>query len=320
VKNTYILQIPFFRERVEPCTRGISYQNLDQIHGLGVVYSNDPARKISLMHGGNNQLVKSMLTRSNATVKTASQVAQITHGVHRRYRILLAPGHDTSQEPSEFDVVLLAAFPDSLAAMLSEIVPPKNLPVPPKYTEAHVTHFATETLLHLPGVEPNSNVPISTSDVYFTNRAKSTRDDFPDLLHASTSFAMERYPNCDELECDEFNYFRVHRVVSRSELSDADIARITGTTLGAGETLEGKGIRHTIRAAWSVPLHDKGRGVPDNIELAPGLYYLAGGDQLVSSLEMGCRMGRNGAKLVARGGGIQEAVADGFKEVVREDL
>ncbi|KAI1210058.1 uncharacterized protein F4807DRAFT_68902 [Annulohypoxylon truncatum] len=295
--------LTYSREAVEPCTRALVSQNLNQVCALAAVISNDPGRVISLWDG-NARLVEDMIKRSGAALKTNSQVTQIKPGVDRRYYVETAAGDNND----EFDIVLLAGGPDQdLSSILSDILPPHQIPAPSHYTETHVTHFTTERLLHIPRSKfPEQDVPVpqDISAVYFTYNSGLNG---PDLLHASTSVARQRDPACKaDPECDEFVHRRVHRVVSKNPLSDEDIARLAGVSLeGAllaeGETLEAKDITGVRRAAWphAFPAYQKPRHETwGNIELAYGLFYLGGGERLHSSLEMGCRIGRNIAKLI----------------------
>jgi prenylcysteine oxidase/farnesylcysteine lyase len=41
--------------------------------------------------------------------------------------------------------------------------------------------------------------------------------------------------------------------------------------------------------------------VIDEVEIAPNLFYLSGGEEIVSSLEMSCRMGYDAARELSRG-------------------
>lgn len=287
----------FAKSQIEPCTRASFSQNLDQLRGLGIAISSDPGRIISLWDG-NSRLVHKMIEQSGAVVKTNSQVTQIKPGTHRRYRVKTT---NDEKEELEFDTVVIAGVPENLSSMLSDILLPHEIPSPPQYTGVHVTHFATERLLHLPRSDRNEAL-VSASVVYFTNNPDPDQT-FPNLFQASTSLASER--TCDgEPECDEFTYHRVHRIVSNHPLSDPAIAKLVGVNLGKGETLELKGITRVERVAWprAFPLYEKDRQIPGDIELAPGLLYLGGGEEVVGSLEMGCRMGRNAAGLIVTAG------------------
>ncbi|KAI2467328.1 hypothetical protein F4781DRAFT_312879 [Annulohypoxylon bovei var. microspora] len=308
----------YSREVVEPCARAVFCQNLDHIRALATVVANDPARVVSLWDG-NVRLVKDMIMRSGAILKKSSRVTQIKPGVDRRYYVETASGSDGG----EFDVVLLAGGPDQdLSSILSNILPPHKIPAPLQYTETHVTHFShftLEKLLYLPQSEfpeQDVQVPQGISGVYFVDNSTSNK---PDLLHTSSLVAHEFDPVCSgELECDEFIFHRVHRIVSRSALSDADIARLMGVPFETGDTLKAKSIDNVKRTVWprAFPVYQKQRDERwENIELAPGLFYLGDGERLHSSMEMGCRMGRNTARLIhaARGEAIRAHTSEEVK-------
>ncbi|KAI0886465.1 uncharacterized protein GGS22DRAFT_113887 [Annulohypoxylon maeteangense] len=288
----------FSREAVEPCTRALVSQNLDHVRALSAVISDDPGRVISLWYG-NVRLIEDMIKRSGAILKTDSRVTRIKTAADRRYSIK-TDGNDNN---GEFDIVLLAGGPNQdLSSILSDVLPPHQIPAPSHYTETHVTLFTTEQPLHLPrseSPEQDVAVPQGISAIYFTNNFNSN---MPELLHAYSIYAAGNDEDCEiEFECDEFVYRRVHRIVSRSALSDTNIARLAGLSLEAGETLEEKDITDVRRAAWphAFPIYENhGDESWKNIELAPGLLYLGGGEKLHSSLEMGCRMGRNAARLM----------------------
>jgi hypothetical protein len=70
-----------------------------------------------------------------------------------------------------------------------------------------------------------------------------------------------------------------------------------GRKLGEGQSAEEAGLSWEVREEWqaAIPMFERGRGKrrSGDVEIAEGLFWLGGGEEVVSSMEMSCKMGRN---------------------------
>lgn len=88
--------------------------------------------------------------------------------------------------------------------------------------------------------------------------------------------------------------------MSREYVSDGEVAAMTGKDWEKRQTVTDIGFSWVHRQEWSraFPKLDNKRGSLGDIQLAKGVFWLGGGDEVTSSLEMSCKMGRNVASLI----------------------
>lgn len=284
----------FHLDFVQPCTRAQFSQDLTDIRGFAALMATRPSRSTSILDG-NNRLVERMIKLSNADLRLSSRVTKISPGHHRRYRLSVSHGLSL-EEYAEFDAVILAAPLQSSRVDFSDLAINSITPLPP-YTETHVTQFTTTELIsptffNLP---PNTTIP----DDIFT--ASTTFG--PDLLSLNRSklcIIRGCSPGNDFDECDECDWENHYRILSHHRICDSDLVRMMGQQLREGQKLSDYNIFWAHRHAWqyAFPKYQKGHALLDRIEIAPQLFYLGGADDVFSSMEMSCRMGRNAAGML----------------------
>ena len=91
----------------------------------------------------------------------------------------------------------------------------------------------------------------------------------------------------------------LYRVVSKHEISSRDIGHLFGYDAPNDAALKELGVSWVKRAVWPYTFKPfDGQRSLDDLQILPGLYYAGAGEDLVTSLELSCRMGRNAAELL----------------------
>ena len=150
------------------------------------------------------------------------------------------------------------------------------------YVERRVTHFTSR-----------ERDKISSS---FFNLSKS--DEIPEKIFTTVRGAAD--PEFYSIEADgaqvggggcDITFDNMYRVVTDKPVGDDMIGRLLGKP--ANKTLEDMEIEWVHRQAWpyAFPIQ-KAKPLPGKVEILPNLFYTSVGEELVSSLEMSCRVGR----------------------------
>ncbi|KAI4616975.1 uncharacterized protein J4E87_008487 [Alternaria ethzedia] len=302
----------FQSEVIEPCVRARSSLDLTQVSAIDAMVACRESKETSLV-GGNIRLVGAMINASLGDLQLRSEVVGIEHGQDRRYKLSIADASDlTLHENHEFDVVVLAGLVhespllDSLQKLGSL---PKNLLSPPSYTSAHVTYFATEHAFRPEYL--NLSADFDVPDRLLTTSAESSLislsmwDDmgfyWEDRLRRKEPW-VERPDHYDSDECGnrKFEYENLYRVVSLEYISEGELAAMIGKDWEEGQNATDIGFSWVHRQEWSkaFPKFDDGRGVTGDLQVAEGVFWLGGGNEVTSSLEMSCKMGRNVVALI----------------------
>jgi hypothetical protein len=236
-----------------------------------------------------------MIKLSEADLHLNSQVINISPGHHRRYRLSVAHDDPSTQFPNleyaEFDAVILAAPLQSSKIDLSDLSLRSIASLPP-YVEAHVTHFTTPA-----AISPkffnlfNTSIP---DDVLTT----STTSHDPDLLSLGKFIICYRRGCLPGDDCDQCDWENLYRVLSRHRMEDNDLVRMIGQQFHEGSELSDYNISWVHRQAWphAFPRYQENHALAKEVEIAPKLFYLSSAEDVISSMEMSCRMGRNAAE------------------------
>lgn len=89
----------------------------------------------------------------------------------------------------------------------------------------------------------------------------------------------------------------MYKIVTASPVLDATILSLIGQD--PDRTLEDAGVRWVHREEWKHAfLEYDGGSMLDDMEIGAGIFYTGAGEEVVSSLEMSCRMGRRSAQLI----------------------
>jgi len=272
---------------VQPCVRARFSRNLSDIRGLSALVAARPSEQFTVY--GNARLIERLIERSQADLRLNSRVTKISRGHHRQYRLVISR-NESSIEEAEFDTVILALPLQTSQIDFSDLELGATVSQTP-YIETHVALFTTLKALS-PELFGSASVP---DDVLIAGNTSVA-----DFLKISKSVAF--HFDCDgcmpEDECDQLEYENLYRILSLYEVDDGDIVRMIGEQLREGHSLADYGISWRHRRAWPNAFLRHQNGFIDQIEIAPRLFYLGGGEDVFGSMEMSCRMGRNVAGLV----------------------
>ena len=264
----------------EPCTTQRFLQDGSDVHDLAALMSGQKTR-LKAIKGGNAKLVERLIALSGAEVHSNTRVLDVDAGIERDYGLRYADltsveGDGVAYE--EFDKVAIAA-PFAIARLrfgdIFQVEAKNQL----RYADAVVTHFVSEAGLTPTyfGLPYDATLP---DEILMTQYGSST------LRLYSITRETACWVDSGLKECQN-----LYRVLSGFPLNDAVIDEMLG---GKAPTWV-----HREPLPGSVPIHLPAPDIEARIELSPGLFYGGGADGIMSSVEVGCRMGRNIARIVS---------------------
>lgn len=278
-------------------------RDLHQVNVLSSMLALRSAPDLTIFQG-NQRLPHRMLKISEAYIRLNTRVSRITTGERRRWKIHARTTNLQDAKPStseaEFDIVILTA---PFAFNDIDIDPPLSIiatkiEVRP-YVERHVTLFST---LHSLSPEYFSqSINTTVPENILTAPRGSTSEGSNEIF---TITIADRVPPPDSTDSTEDLEY-VYKIVSSKAIPDNEIARLLGHRIDSAdkasqvcENLQNIGVTWVHRQAWpnAYPQFDSRRPILDNIEIAPDMYYTAAAEEVLSTMEMGCRMGLNVAK------------------------
>tara|TARA_R110002003_G_scaffold6_5_gene288 strand:- start:2277 stop:2597 length:321 start_codon:yes stop_codon:yes gene_type:complete len=106
-------------------------------------------------------------------------------------------------------------------------------------------------------------------------------------------------------------------VVSRHRIGDEELARMMGRWWTAGQQYSELGLSWVHRKEWplTVTHFEKGRPLPGDMEIADNIFDLGLAEDVISSMEMSCRMGRNVARKLAADVRVEASSSSGHIEL-----
>ena len=290
-------------EIVRAESRNRHARDLHQVNVLSSMLALRSAPDVSV-YQGNQRLPHRMLKISEAYICLNTRVSRITTGEKRRWKVHALSTNLAETQPAtfqaDFDIIILTApfafngididLPLSTPASITEVRP---------YVERHITLFSTFHRLS----RNYFNQPINTTVP--ENILTAPRQPASEGANEVFSITIaDRVAPPDSGDCiDELEY--VYRIVSSKPIPDDEIARLLGhhnespdMDSQVCEPLQNLGVTWVHRQAWphAYPQFNSGQPILDNIEIAPDLYYTAAAEEVLSTMEMGCRMGLNVAK------------------------
>jgi len=250
---------------------------------------------------GNPRLVDRLITLSRANLKLNSRVKEIQTGLSKRYSLRVEsplPNSNMSTYCEEFDAVVIAV-PLSMSGM-SGISLGEGLDIrmylDASYhpSERHITHFVSSQDL-----SPEFfNLPTGTRlpDTLFTSANSSNVPDIYSINLVDTVTRIDRRgcsppsisARWDPDDCDSVFHEGIHRVVSSEMIDNQTLGKMVGSSSDYDFPFIHRQVWPYITATeidFQLPTR--------KIELAPVLYYTGGREDIISSLEMSCRMGFN---------------------------
>ena len=282
----------FTREIVQAITRALFGQNLATMHGLAALAALNPAPTDSVINGGNHKLIERLIKLSDVDLHLNSTVTKIQTSPVRKYRLTIeTPSHhhdqsSSSNEEADYDVIIIAA-PLQMAHIEFDIDIQIATSSPRPYASRYVTHFTSANPLSPAyfNLTTDDSIP---SKIYTTTSTNLPSPPFFSIEHSLASFGLDGCIVQSE---------HLYRIVTASPLLDSTILKLLSQDPEIA--LEDAGVRWVHREEWKHAfLKYDGSAMLDNIEIADGIFYTGVGEEVVSSLEMSCRMGRRAADLL----------------------
>ncbi|KAG4417391.1 hypothetical protein IFR04_009460 [Cadophora malorum] len=289
----------FLNEVVEPCTRARFGQNLDGVRGLSaeIAFREFFSRSVSVS-GGNCRLVDRLISLSKADLKFNSGIKEIHPGQSKRYKLRVEsplPKSNVSTYWEDFDAVAIAVpFSMSGVSFGEEVDIRMNLDASSHPSERHITHFVSSQDLSPDFFKllPRIKLP----DMISTTPYSSNVPDIYSITLLDTITRIDRTgcsppplsSRLDLDDCDSVIHEGIYRVVSSETIDNQTLSKMVGSSSDYDFPFIHRQVWPYITATeidFQLPTR--------KIELAPGLYYTGGGEDIISSLEMSCRMGFN---------------------------
>ncbi|KAI0455001.1 hypothetical protein F5B21DRAFT_503793 [Xylaria acuta] len=269
---------------VEPCVEALFGLNIKEATGLHIVASMGSGRSppITIM-SGNEKLITQMLQESRARLHVNSQVTKIETGSQKRFSLTIAPTKSTKQTREEHDIVIFTG--DSMARLR-----PQGSKLLSKTSQRHVTHFATARTLDTKtfGLELGWN-----PSTLLTTANSSYIDGGTRIVRLTTfpEFYIDRSGCYSDDECDQFVH--VHRVDSRAPVSETKLQSMAYDLKNPG--LNPVTWIHTQSWNHKPPVGNSTDSHSVAYQFEPEPNVLNANSDLIDTMEMSCRMGRNAA-------------------------
>ena len=243
-----------------------------------------------------------MLKIAGAHVHLNHRVSRITAGDQRRWKIhAVYSDNHAEARPSmfeaEFDIIILTApFASSAIDMDLPISIPISATDVRPYVERHVTFLSTLHRLSPKYFNQPTNTTIPEN--ILTAPTQSVSGENNDIFSITVS---DRVLPPDTIHNEDGLQY-VYKIISSKPTSDDEIARLLGHNLDSSATNKSEeqsiydlGVTWLHRQAWphAYPQFDPKQPLLDNIEIASDLYYTATSQDVLSTMEMGCRTGNN---------------------------
>jgi glycine/D-amino acid oxidase-like deaminating enzyme len=292
----------YLQDIIQPTVRALYAHDLRDLNGLSALVAMNPLAVYRIGSGprGNRELVHRLLCLSEAQIRLNSRVTKISRSAQGKYtvtaslrNILQDDTYDMStvEEENKYDAVVIATNLNRADIQF-------DFPIPQTYSA-----FTSFVKRHVTIV--TSPIENTLSPRYFN---LTTAEEIPDMIfttHKSESgprheiFSIEwswaATPICGDVIKGE----NLYKITSAEPILDSIIAEMFGKS--PDTPLDSLDIRWIHRQVWPLASPKRTRGPQlDNIELADELFYTGIGEDLVSSMEMSCRMGRKVADMIYR--------------------
>ncbi|KAI5202888.1 putative prenylcysteine lyase [Aureobasidium subglaciale] len=270
----------FAQDIIQASTRVNYAQNLPLIHGLEsmVCMATDGAQAIE---GGNWQIFSHMLAAADANVHLNTAVVKVTKLNESAYMVS-SKGTSIDSEQQIFDEVVLAG-PYQYSKIDFDPKPrhsPDSIPLSPGAFNLQSNELVPQVVLTtLPPGEHHGNSPEGVGSPGFFSIS---------LLRPTMDTRGDR---------DELEY--VYKVFSPMPLNETFIANILG--LAKDESISEEDVSWMYRKVWHSYPYEYPRVTFEELQLDDGLWYTAGMESLISTMETSSLMGKNVARLIIDG-------------------
>lgn len=282
----------FSRDIVEATARAWVAHDLDDINGLAALVAMNPADVdfVQSTSGGNYALIDRLLKLSGADLHLNARVTQIKRSDRGTLQVTVTtkdvPEGSPVTEIVGYDAIIIATPLQGAGLDLDLAVHVTDALTP--YVERHVTHFTSPISDTLSPSFFNVSTAEEIPDKIFTTRGIASD---PGFFSLDSSLAALPLNGCiPERE-------NLYRLVTAAPVKDSFIAKLLGKPQNSTPT--DLGIQWVHRQSWPQASPSfSNAALLDNVEIADGVYYTGAGEEVVSSLEISCRMGQLAANLL----------------------
>ncbi|RPA99139.1 Prenylcysteine oxidase [Choiromyces venosus 120613-1] len=288
----------FVTELMQASTRVNYGQNLGLIHGLETMVCMAAEGAVSV-EGGNWQIFEGMVKSSGASVHLNTSVTGITEkktaaeGDKKVWTITSQKHGDQSVVEKDFDTVIIA----SPYQYLDLTHPPTTLQKAPDkipYVALHVTLFTSRRPLDPAyfNLDPASTVPeavLTTLNVTEQSSETFTRGEGASAVGKVGFFSIS---TLRQIYTEEHGEEFVYKVFSSEAFGQDRIRKILGV-----KDEEEAGVTWVFRHLWNAYPYLYPRVTFEDIKLGEGMYYTAGIESFISTMETSSLMGMNVARL-----------------------
>jgi hypothetical protein len=292
----------FLHDIVQPTVRALYAHDLGDLNGLSALVAMDPSAvyRISGGPGGNWELVYRLLRLSEAQIRLNSRVTKISRLAQGKYKVTASVRNilqddtynmSTKEEENEYDAVVIATNLKGASIEFDFTMPQTHSALNP-FVERHVTLVTSPIANTLSPRYFNLTTAAEIPDMIFTTQ-KSESGPGQEIFSIEWSWASTG------IYGDVIKGENLYKITSAKPIPDSIIAEMFGKS--PDTPLDSLDIRWIHRQVWPLASPKRTRGPQlDNIELTDGLFYTGIGEELVSSMEMSCRMGTQVADMIYR--------------------
>ena len=288
-------------EFIDPCTRARFFQDTSDTHSLAALMGTQVPR-LGSVKGGNLRLIERLVKLSDSALRLKSEVVRISLGTKRRYKLTYSASGTSLpkiHEAEEFDTVILATPLQNSNIDLGGLGV-RHDSMLPRYSEVHVTHFLTSSTLS----PAFFNLPLGsklTDDLLISSEAPVHLG--LSSIHRSEFCWIDKDGCRPGQMCDQVLCENMYRVTSKTRIEDYDILAMVGEGSSQKPHVNDHKMNWVHRENWAhgVLHHQTRKALLEEVQIAPGFYYLNSAEEVMPSMEMSCRMGKIAAERIYYG-------------------
>ena len=282
----------FLRDVEQAITRAWFGHDLSKMRSIAAFAALNPSTTSSLLNGGNRKLIERLIKLSDVNLLLNHTVTKIERSPNRKYRLIIEKKdhshsqHTSKSEEIDYDAVIIAA-PLEMAKIEFDIGVHVTTSNSRPFVTRHVTHFTSPDSLSplYFNLAADFHIP---SKIYTTNNSPNITPTFFSIEYFSAFLGREGCVLQSE---------NMYRIVTATTLDDRVILELLGHD--PKRPLQDAEVHWVHRQNWEHAfLEYNGAAMQDDIEIAESIFYTGASEELVSSLEMSCRMGRRAALLL----------------------
>lgn len=297
----------FGREVIQASTRVNYGQNLGLIHGLEtmVCMATDGAMSVE---GGNWRIFDGMVKRSHAEVRINTSVEEVVRVEDGGYRLLTTDTKEAPQTKETFDTVVIAAPLQYSGIKISPLLPHSPDEIP--YVTLHVTILASP---YRPSTKFFSTSSNHEDEASIPSMIITTLPPDLDLDLGSSPHGVgpTNFWSISTLRTVQVNNSEqyLYKIFSPEPLTATFLSQLFDFSLTDSEPLRGDissigkdHISWSYEKVWHSYPYEYPRVTFEELNLdGEGLWYTAGMESFISTMETSALMGKNVARLIVDG-------------------